>query len=159
MNYGYINEPLAKQMIKKIVSCLGGGNNAEKLILETAKVETGLGTLKDRTRLAGMGLTQFDNKPFYDIKNRSKRFKNKIKNELGIDISMVHWEHLRYNPFLSFLFTRLFYLTIREKIPNTLKERAKYWKKYYNTYLGKGTIEHYIESNQESIKQNNKSSY
>lgn len=45
------------------------------------------------------------------------------------------------------LFTRLFYRLIPEAILETIEGRAKYWKKYYNTVLGKGTVEHYLEMN------------
>jgi len=31
--------------------------------------------------------------------------------------------------------------------PSTLEGRANYWKTWYNSSLGKGTIKHYIESN------------
>lgn len=94
-----------------------------------------------------MGITQFDKLPFEDIKNRSMQFKDKILKELYVDISLVDWEHLRYNPYLSLLFTRLFYRLRPEAIPETIEERAKYWKKVYNTKLGKGTPEHYLEIN------------
>ncbi len=147
MNYGYINEPLAKEMIAKVCDCLGGNVHGADLVLETAYAETGLGTIKDRTLKAGMGICQFDNMPFYDVKSRSMRYRNKIKNELGIDIALVHWEHLRYNPYLSFLFCRLKYLLVSEKIPDTIEQRAKYWKKYYNSYLGTGTVKHYLKMN------------
>ena len=143
-NYGYLGN--LKQQAKDIVDCLGGGDKAISLLLETAAVETHAGVIKDRTIYAGMGLTQFDKLPFYNIKKRGMRFRKKILKCFGIDISLVKWEHLRYNPFLSLLFTRIYYLLIRESIPQTEEKRAKYWKKYYNSYLGKGTIAHYLDS-------------
>ena len=30
---------------------------------------------------------------------------------------------------------RMFYMRIKESIPNTVEKRAEYWKKYYNTPL------------------------
>ena len=39
---------------------------------------------------------------------------------------------------------RIHYLRIADKIPSTLEEQAAYWKKYYNSVLGKGTVEEYI---------------
>lgn len=145
--YGYINKKLAYEMARVIVDCLGGGDKAVRLIVETAYAETGLGRIKDRTIYAGMGLTQFDNRPFYTIKSKSKRFRRKILDELGIDLDLLQWTDLRYNPFLALLFTRLYYLSIIEEIPKNIKARAEYWKKYYNTYAGKGTVEHYLKMN------------
>jgi len=75
------------------------------------------------------------------------RYRNKIKADLGIDIQLVNWDDLRYNPTLCLLFTRIFYLLRKPKIPTTIEGRAAYWKKWYNTRLGKGTVEHYLEMN------------
>ena len=66
-----------------------------------------------------------------------------------MDLSLIEWEHLRYNPYLSLIFTRLLYRFVKEPIPSTIEDRAKYWKKYYNTEAGKGTPEHYLEMNKE----------
>ena len=32
-----------------------------------------------------------------------------------------------------------------DPIPKTPQDRAKYWKKYYNTVLGKGTPQKYLD--------------
>ena len=141
-NFGYIGNLLAEA--KVIVDCLGGGNDALFLILETASVESKLGGVNDRSLHVGMGICQFDRFPFYDHKRRSMRFRKKIVEELGVDIKLIEWEDLRYNSFLSLLFCRLFYLNIQKPIPSSVEDRAGYWKKYYNTFLGKGTIEHYL---------------
>ncbi len=42
------------------------------------------------------------------------------------------------------LFARLHYLRVAESVPDDLRGQAWYWKRYYNTRLGKGTIEGYI---------------
>lgn len=39
---------------------------------------------------------------------------------------------------------RIHYLRVKSVIPKTIEERAKYWKKYYNTPLGKGSVESYL---------------
>jgi len=142
MNYG--NTDFIYQEAKKVVDCLGGGDKAYRLLIETASAETALGHIRDKTVFAGMGICQFDKKPFYLIKKRAKKYRTKILQELGVDVNLVEWEHLRYNSFLSLLWCRLYYLFVPKPIPNTLEGRAKYWKKYYNTYLGDGTPEHYI---------------
>ena len=149
-NYGYINEDTIKNQIQLICKCLGNGKNdvAHLLLYETAKAETGLGSIEDKTVGAGIGICQFDKLPFDDLKKRSLTYKDKILKDLGVDISLVEWEHLRYNSFLSLLFCRLQYKPFNEEIPIDLASRAKYWKKYYNTELGKGTIEHYMKMNE-----------
>lgn len=43
------------------------------------------------------------------------------------------------------LFARLHYLRVAESVPDDLRGQAGYWKRYYNTRLGKGTIEGYMD--------------
>jgi len=150
MNYGLINKLYLKECVEKVCDCLGYGanKNADELLLETAGAETLHGDAIDGTIGAGMGITQIDEIPFGDIQNRVKESdKSKVKDILGIDIDLVGWEHLRYNPLLCVLFTRLKYKKIPEVIPNSMQGRAEYWKKYYNTVAGKGTVEHYLKAN------------
>ena len=136
-----------QHMASTICNCLGHGENntAVDMLLETAAAETGLGSVPDPTQGAGMGLTQFDRLPFDDIKRRSMGQRDKILDELKIDISLVEWEHLRYNQFLSLLFTRLLYRLRPEPIPVSREGRAVYWKQFYNTEAGAGTVEHYMK--------------
>jgi hypothetical protein len=151
MNYGYINLNDIEEKAQKICDCIGYGKygTADEMIIETAIAETGLGAIEDKTPGAGMGITQFDKKPFEDIKNRNMKLRTKILKDLGVDISLVHWDDLRYNDFLALLFTRLLYRLKGDPIPETIEERAKYWKLHYNTYAptAQGTVEHYLEMN------------
>ncbi|MFY9088968.1 hypothetical protein [Arcobacter aquimarinus] len=149
MNYGYIDKNHILEKAEKICDCIGHGlyGTAVEMIVETAVAETGLGQITDRTVGAGMGLTQFDELSFKDIKNRNMKLRPKILKELGVDLQLIEWDDLRYNDFLSLLFTRLFYRLKGDPIPKTIEERAKYWKLHYNTEDGKGTVEHYLEMN------------
>lgn len=149
MNYGVINLTRINEDAQMICDCIGHGKyeTAKEMIIETAIAETGLGQIEDKTVGAGMGLTQFDDKPFQDIRDRSIKLRPKILKELHIDISLVEWDDLRYNQFLALLFTRLHYWLKGDPIPATIEERAKYWKLHYNTKFGKGTVEHYLAMN------------
>lgn len=49
--------------------------------------------------------------------------------------------HLRY----ATAMTRIYFVPIKESIPKDLQGQAEYWKKYYNTVLGKGTVQEYID--------------
>jgi len=141
-----------KHIAVEVCHCLGNGSNntAVKLLIETAGAETGKGTINDRTKLAGMGITQFDWIGFTDVLDRTrKKDREKILEYFDINIDWVRWEDLRYNPLLAMIFTRLKYKLIPEAIPSDIKARAYYWKVYYNTEAGKGTISHYLEMNGE----------
>ncbi len=149
MNYGVINLKRIDEDAEIICKCIGLGKygTAKEMIIETAIAETALGQIEDKTVGAGMGLTQFDELPFNDIKNRCKKLQPQILKDLHIDITLVNWDDLRYNQFLALLFTRMLYWLKGDPIPETIEERAAYWKLHYNTKLGKGTIEHYLEMN------------
>ena len=150
MNYGVIDLKKIDTDAQRICDCIGLGlyGTAKQMIIETAIAETGLGQIEDKTpNSAGMGITQFDRLPFEDVRTRCKKLQSKILKELGVDITTVKWEDLKLNHFYSLLFTRLLYWLKGSPIPATIEERAKYWKLHYNTVLGKGTPEHYLEMN------------
>ena len=84
MNYGVVNLKRINEDALMICDCIGHGlyGTAKEMIIETAITETGLGQIEDKTVGAGMGLTQFDELPFNDIKNRCKKLQPKILKEL-----------------------------------------------------------------------------
>ena len=150
MNYGEINLKKINTDAERICDCIGHGINgtAKEQIIETAIAETGLGRIEDKTpNSAGMGITQFDKMPFEDVKKRTMKLRPKILQDLNVDIALVKWEDLKFDHFKSLLFTRLHYWLKGSPIPKTIEERAKYWKLHYNTFQGKGTVEHYLEMN------------
>lgn len=60
------------------------------------------------------------------------------------ELATVKFRDLEYNLRLSILFVRLRYLIDPEPLPKTLDGQARYWKRVYNTKLGKGTPEKYM---------------
>jgi hypothetical protein len=52
---------------------------------------------------------------------------------------------------LQAVFCRLKYKRDKYALPKSddLKGQAEYWKRVYNTHLGKGTIKHFMEANNE----------
>lgn len=153
MNYGYVNPEHLEEHSKVICDCLGYGKHgtADKLLDETAQAETLTGTLRDRTLKAGMGICQIDNGPpyypFNDIIKRSQKHREKIITDLGVDINLLVWEALRYDHFNSKLVARLIYKPVPANIPGDMVGRAQYWKRYYNTKAGRGSVFHYLEAN------------
>ncbi len=150
MYYGLTGQFEASKICSRVCVVLGNGYNetAVQLLLETAMQETHLGKYRDPTPGgAGMGLCQFDEIAFLDVKQRTRHPDiAKIKRNFDVDLMDIEHRELRFSPVLSFLFCRLFYRLIPEQIPKTVSERAAYWKKYYNTAKGKGTAEEYIHN-------------
>lgn len=50
------------------------------------------------------------------------------------------------NDRLGCLLGRMHYLRVRCQIPDSLEEQAYYWKRWYNTFKGKGTPEQYMKN-------------
>lgn len=53
---------------------------------------------------------------------------------------------LTYNLLYATGMCRMYYYRVPEKIPTTIEGLAEYWKKYYNTVKGKGTVKQFIEN-------------
>lgn len=148
--YGLISKQHLDDIITDVTNTLGDGSNhtAHLLLKETAMAETHYGDTPDTHLFSGYGLFQFDKPGFDDVVQRtSQRNKDLIKKVYDIDIDQVSLLALQWSPLLSTIFARLFYLLKPGTIPDTLEGRAQYWKHYYNTKLGAGTVEHYIKAN------------
>lgn len=146
-NYGMISKDALDNDIIRVVDVLGGGKNAALLLAETAAAETDYGDAIDLTQNSGFGVFQFDQIAITDtISRTSAARKDLVYSAFGVDINLVNSAALKYSPLKSAIFARLFYLLRPGAIPDTMQERAAYWKKYYNTALGKGTMQHYINA-------------
>lgn len=150
MYYGIVKQQQAYDYARAVCEAISKTNlnNAIALLIETACAETQLGKYKDPTeRYAGTGLTQVDESTFDWLKSKydSSKVENDLKIAFGFTLSKVQYLELDLSPLLAFVFCRLRYMTVRDPIPGTRIERAKYWKKNYNSSIGKGTVEGYLK--------------
>lgn len=155
--YGLISKKHLDDVILDVCNTLGNGsnNNAHLLLSETAMAETAYGDTPDLHPTSGYGLFQFDKVGFEDTRKRTPQAKKDlIKKIYGIDIDNVSILSLQWSPLLSTIFARLFYLLRPGAIPTDIIGRANYWKTYYNTKSGAGTITHYLEANKTSRFEN-----
>ena len=100
---------------------------------------------------AGTGLTQVDKGTFDWLKGlyANTPTAEAIQKRFNIDISRTQYQELETSPVLAMIFCRLRYLRAQGAIPDTLVGRAEYWKKWYNTSAGKGTVAGYIKKVQD----------
>jgi hypothetical protein len=54
--------------------------------------------------------------------------------------------HLEGNLIYQIMMARIFYQRVKEAIPEGLALQAKYYKKYWNTELGKATVDQYVKN-------------
>lgn len=142
-----------KQLFDKIIDTLEFCNmtvsdSIVKMIAETACIESNCGEYIQQINGPACGIFQIEPRTAKDliqnyIGNRPKLFDKYMRLVNGY-ISLE--DNLCTNLMFSIFMCRCFYLRIKEPIPHTVEERAKYWKKYYNTELGKGTVEKYIKA-------------
>jgi len=153
--YGLKSKEQALDLATEVCNGLGKENEVESqlILLGTACAETKLGTYPDNTpKTLGVGLCQHDQIGLDDIKQEGEqRHFDIIKTLWGYDILAIKLADLAHDPKLSFICCRLSYKRIPAPIPKTTKDKAAYWKKYYNTEAGKGTEQHYIDAVDECL--------
>lgn len=116
------------------------------MLIETACVESNCGTYLKQINGPACGIFQIEPKTAQDVYDNYIIFRQHyvdIYNKLFIK-SLSLKQNLIYNLAFQIFICRLIYLRIKEAIPDNTKDRANYWKKYYNTKLGKGTTQDYI---------------
>lgn len=144
-----MNKDQLKSLIEKVLIGIGFYSaDAVNLILGTIAQESGFGKYIRQIKGPAVGITQIEPLTFEDhIENFLKYnsdLTQKIKWTCGIDKFKV--TYLEWNLALSIAMCRVHYLRVSEKLPNNLEGYAKYWKKYYNTYLGAGTEQEFINN-------------
>jgi hypothetical protein len=81
------------------------------------------------------------------LKGRLARWLYGVLDARLSDIEDMHPHHalrlLAVSDRLACAFARIYYIRIPQAIPKELGAQAAYWKKYYNTTAGAGTVEHY----------------
>lgn len=152
-HYGIRSIPEAKVLARRVVAALGGSEDVFSQMIETACAETKCGLYPDaHPEIMGVGLCQHDQINIDDIQGEGEqRHFDIVEKEFGYDIPTIQLADLANDPLLSFICCRLSYKRIPAAIPGDLLGRAQYWKEYYNTAAGSGTVEHYRESVEECL--------
>ncbi len=150
-SYGITETTNIPHICKEVCAALGNGINncADTFIYRIAKAETGAGTIIDRTpKSAGAGPFQHDKRPFYDNQSRYEdQHVKKCISHLGINPKTMKWEDLLMDIEKGAIATRLHFKPIEDEIPKDIVGQAQYWKRWYNTSAGAGSVKHFLEMN------------
>lgn len=121
---------------------------AEQLLLGTACKESECGRwLKQLGNGPAVGIYQMEPATHDDIWRNylpGRAIKYKISDfafNAGLDA-----DEMLGNLFYATAMCRVHYLRVPEAIPIGLRKQAEYWKKYYNTETGLGTIDEYVKA-------------
>ncbi len=147
---------------------------AVRLLLGTAAQESKFGYyIRQLNNGCALGIFQMEPATFKDICNRYLFYKYylliKILDECEISypersgyktkdlyvkklLSLLRPEYLEWNLKVAICFARVHYLRRPEALPFSVEEMAKLWKNAYNTILGSGTEEEFIENYKKYVK-------
>lgn len=143
---------LLKEVIRPVLRDIGlGGVYAEAMVLGTACQESH----------CGLWLVQLGNGPARGIYQMEPATHDDIwdhfiqhRPELVTKVNRWRCQYgngmgpgeMTYNLAYATIMCRLHYYRRPEPMPDTLQGQAQFWKSVYNTPLGAGTVEQYIDS-------------
>lgn len=126
---------------------------AENLLLGTAAQESALGTyIHQLGKGPALGIYQMEPNTHKDIHSNFLKYRdelrNKIANLAGYSPSGNAEDDLVGNLYYATAMCRVHYLRVPKPLPaaNNIEGLAAYWKKYYNTPLGAGTEQQFIDN-------------
>ena len=127
--------------------------DAVDLVYKTGNAETGYRHLKQMGGGPAIGFWQVEPATLIDIIDNYVKYRPGLAEglkSLGFNKSDME-TRVMSNIALQAVFCRLKYKRDKYPLPkaNDLKEQAEYWKRVYNTHLGKGTVKHFMEANNE----------
>ena len=124
---------------------------AADLIYKTGMAETGYKHLKQMGDGPAIGFWQVEPATLRDTIENYVKYRPELQKGLkSLGFSSDDMEmRVMSNIALQVVFCRLKYKRDKYALPliGDLKGQAEYWKRVYNTHLGKGTIEHFMDVN------------
>lgn len=130
---------------------------AENLLLGTAAQESNLGQyVKQLPNGPALGIYQMEPATFASHCQTwlARRLDNPENGTVKLlqgqceTFPVLHSKQLIYDLRFATIFARIHYLSVPEELPDAddIEGLGRYWKKYYNTPLGKGTVEEFVNS-------------
>ena len=122
--------------------------NAVELLMLTAAKESSLGYfIKQLGGGPALGIFQMEPATEKDIWNNYLKYRKK-RQHIVERYDTANAKDLWFNIGYQIILCRFHYLRIQEPLPkhNDIHGLAAYWKKYYNTEKGKGTIQDAVDA-------------
>jgi len=116
---------------------------AERLVLGTIAQESKLGTYLHQIRGPALGIGQMEKPTHDDIVNRFLIYKKTLQDRILAAACVTEFDssYLVFNLRYAVAFVRIQYYRVPAALPeNNVDSLARYWKKYYNTPKGRGTV-------------------
>jgi len=150
-----VNRDDLRLFIRSVLRMAGlWSEEAEELLMGTFAQESALG--KYRRQIGGgpgRGILQMEPATERDVWENYLDYRKNLSEKIRLisGVSRPDSEALENNLAYQVLMARIQYLRAPEKLPKDLDGMAALWKKRYNTAMGKGTEEEFIENYREMV--------
>ena len=123
--------------------------DAADLVFETGRTESRYIALEQMGGGPALGFFQCEPATMHDCIDNYIKYRPELEKSLmSLGFSSEDAEFsLKTNIAVQVFFCRIKYRRDKDPIPKTIQERAKYWKRIYNTEGGKGTDADYLTAN------------
>ena len=139
---------IKENIIAPIVELLPNpSESAINLLFYTGIIESNFAYIHQKNGPA-LSWWQIEPKTHNDIWKSYLAYRPEISDKLNaVSDVLGDEEELKTNPFYACAMARIHYLRVPEALPkfDARAGMARYWKKYYNTELGKGTEQKFLE--------------
>ncbi len=124
--------------------------SAVNLLLGTAAQESHLGYFLKQIKGPALGIYQIEPATLHDIYSNWLTYRKEISeklSELGV-IKLSAESNLIGNLYYATAMARIHYYRVPESLPaaDDIEGLASYWKRFYNSHLGRGTEEEFIHN-------------
>jgi len=124
--------------------------SAVNLLLGTAAQESHLGKYLHQINGPALGIYQMEPDTHKDIHNNFLVYKSDLNKKI-LNLSFPAFsmkKNLIGNLYYATAMARIHYYRVPEKLPKAddIEGLANYWKRYYNTIRGQGTIKEFIKN-------------
>lgn len=128
---------------------------AVHLLLGTAAQESRMGHYIAQIRGPALGIYQMEPTTYRDLWDNFIKFRPELSARMHAVFGpskALSADRMVYDLKYATAMSRIHYFRIKAALPTSLQGWAAYWKKYYNTPLGKGTEEEFIRNYNELVK-------
>ena len=155
-------QQLKKYIIEPTLEMLGmKSDSAVNLLLGTAAVESKMGYYIHQVKGIACGIYQIEPATDYDVHNNYLMHRHELARVVE-SLTTKFPEQSQKNNLIGNLFyqtaiARIIYYRAPEKLPSPddIEGLAWYWKKHYNSYLGKGTVPKFVDAYKTYVEGNN----
>jgi hypothetical protein len=120
--------------------------SAESLLIGTIAQESQAGYFLKQIKGPALGIYQIEPATHDDVWNNYLMFREELAAKVKKIANTTGSEELIHNLAYGTAIARIIYLRAPQALPfhKNIGEMAQYWKKYYNTEFGKGTVSAFI---------------